>query len=289
MPITLSPLRYPGGKTALAPFLLNVIRANGLLGGEYAEPYAGGAGAALELLLHEHVERIWINDIDYHIYALWMSCLTDAEQFLEMLEHVRLDVREWQKQRNIYLNPKAHTRLAVGYATFYLNRCNHSGILLKAGPIGGMTQNGKWKIGARFNVSELKKRIERINSYGDRIQVTNLDAIKFIRDVLIRKSSLSRLLVYLDPPYYVRGRELYLNHYFHDDHKKLCQYIVQQEHFKWIMSYDNCSEIRNMYKAMRQLSFGLNYSVNRVRVGNELIICNKNLALPSISESPVCR
>lgn len=284
MPITCSPLRYPGGKTALAPFLLSVLKANGLAGGEYAEPYAGGAGAALELLFGENVERIWINDADYHIYAFWMSCLTNATQLLEMVEQSRMSIHEWRKQREIYLHPKAHTRLAVGYATFYLNRCNHSGILLKAGPIGGMEQSGKWKISARFNVPDLKKRIERINTYAERIHVTNLDAILFVKNILIPKSNLPKLLVYFDPPYYVRGSELYLNHYLHKDHEKLYKYIKKQDRFKWLISYDNCTEVRNIYKEMEQLSFGLNYSVNRVRVGNELLVYNKNIALPPISE-----
>lgn len=280
MPTTRSPLRYPGGKTALAPLLLEVMRSNGLLGGEYAEPYAGGAGAALELLLGEQVERIWINDADYCIFSFWNACIKDVDKFVEAVRTVKLHLREWHRQRDIYTHPQAHSSFDVGFATFYLNRCNHSGILMNAGPIGGLQQTGKWKIDARFNAKNLEERIRLVSSYKERIHVTNLDAIDFFKKTLIAKSNLTKLLVYLDPPYYVRGRELYLNHYVHADHVRLADYISHQNKFKWLISYDDCSEIREIYSEFNQVQLSLNYSANGTKKGKELVIYNDQLAFP---------
>ena len=48
-----SPLRYPGGKGKLAPFMKMIIRKTGHSGGTYIEPFAGGAGIAIDLLLND--------------------------------------------------------------------------------------------------------------------------------------------------------------------------------------------------------------------------------------------
>ena len=66
-----TPLRYPGGKQRLAPFIRELLTANNLLGTEYAEPYAGGAGIAMELLINGEVSRIHLNDKDYAVYCFW--------------------------------------------------------------------------------------------------------------------------------------------------------------------------------------------------------------------------
>ncbi|MBN1460678.1 MAG: DNA adenine methylase [Armatimonadetes bacterium] len=287
MPVTHSPLRYPGGKTALAPFLAGVVHANTLQGGVYAEPYAGGAGAALELLFGEHVDSIWINDADFRIYAFWVSILDHTKRFLDMLRKVPVGVKEWRVQRRTYLEPKRYSLLRVGFSTFFLNRCNRSGILLKAGPIGGRKQTGRWKIDARFNRAELCRKIERIAQYRDRIKVTHLDAIDFLRRKVEPCAQASRIFAYLDPPYYARGSELYLNHYGPDDHRALAEYMLQPHRFKWVISYDNVAEIRRLYRGVNQVPFNLNYSASRARVGNELLICNRSVRIPMADGCPV--
>src|SRR5207302_1863340 len=112
--------RYPGGKQVLANVLAHVISLNGLQGGTYAEPYAGGAGAALALLFGENVSRIMINDADRCIYAFWNSVLRETDAFLRLLQRATLNVREWERQRKVYKNAKQHSALEVGFATFFL-------------------------------------------------------------------------------------------------------------------------------------------------------------------------
>ena len=184
MPNYASPLRYPGGKTALYPFLAGVIAANDLWDCHYAEPFAGGAGAALSLLLRERVSRVLLNDVDYCVYAFWKSAIEQQTRFLRLLEEVPIDMDEWHRQHHVYSHPRSHSRLRVGFATFFLNRCNRSGIIASGGPIGGYEQSGRWQLSARFNRASLRKRIERLGAYKERIEVYNMDAVQFLKHMV---------------------------------------------------------------------------------------------------------
>ena len=84
-PSFVTPLRYPGGKGRLGAWLAELIEHNGLDGGHYVEPYAGGAGAAMYLLTNRHVERVTINDLDPVIYAFWWAILNDTKRFVELI------------------------------------------------------------------------------------------------------------------------------------------------------------------------------------------------------------
>jgi len=285
MTTNISPLRYPGGKTVLSPFLSELLIENSLHGGIYAEPYAGGAGAALNLLFSEIVDEILINDADYCIYCFWKSILEQKQKFLTLIDKTPVTILEWKKQRKVYQNYKNHSQIKVGFATFFLNRCNRSGILMNAGPIGGKEQQGTWKIDARFNKTELKLRIERISLYAERIKIFNLDALVFLKDIISKNPQVDRTMVYLDPPYYLKGSELYLNHYKNADHSKVKNYLEKKRKFKWILSYDNVEQIRKLYGNMNQLSFCLSYTAHIPKVGSELLIYNDCLKVPLESKN----
>lgn len=143
-----TPLRYPGGKGKLAAYVKALIEANSLHDGLYAEPYCGGGGIALELLLHEYVSRIHINDISELVHAFWWSVLNETDALCRLIVDTPRTVAAWDRQKLILMNPADHSRLAVGFATFFLNRTNRSGIL-NGGVIGGRDQTGPWKIDAR--------------------------------------------------------------------------------------------------------------------------------------------
>ncbi len=279
MPLIYSPLRYPGGKTVLAPLLKEILLINNLQGGVYVEPFAGGAGAALDLLFNEYVDEIIINDADYCIYAFWQSIVHKTDKFIRLLWEKPVSIEEWRKQKKVYDNPHNYSLLRVGFATFYLNRCNRSGILKKAGPIGGIDQTGKWLIDARFNKDNLGERIERISLYNNRIKVFNLDAKELLSQVTHLTDN-ENLFVYLDPPYYNRGAELYLNHFKHDDHLDMAEFIRGVTDFKWLVSYDNVAEIKAMYADMNIVEFTLNYTANTAKRGRELLIYNDGLSVP---------
>lgn len=280
MAIAHSPLRYPGGKQVLARVLSHLMKMNGVHGGIYVEPFAGGAGAAISLLFGEYVDRVLINDADPCIYAFWKAVLHQTEPFLKLLRNTPTTVREWKRQRAIYQQPKRYSTLRVGFATFYLNRCNRSGIIGNGGPIGGKRQTGKWKIDARFNREDLERRIRRIALYRDRISVSQMDGIEFLKRHVATLDERTKPFVYLDPPYYAKGRDLYLNHYKPEDHVRLAAYLKAEATFDWVLSYDNVPEIRKLYRQLRQVSFRLDYSARVRRVGREIMILKPRLVFP---------
>lgn len=275
-----SPLRYPGGKQALAGVISRLMNLNGSSGGTYVEPYAGGAGAALDLLYSEHARVIHINDADPRIFAFWSSVLHDTDALIDLIMTTPVTVPEWERQRTIYLNHSENSRLDVGFATFYLNRCNRSGIIGSGGIIGGKAQTGQWKIDARFNRVDLVRRITKISLFNERIELTQLDGIHLLGK-LSEKQSFSEMFVYLDPPYFEKGRDLYLNYYRPEDHVRLANFLKGSVAFPWVLSYDNVPEIRSLYSDFRQIDLSLYYSAGGAKVGREILIVPANLLMPS--------
>lgn len=280
MAIPTSPLRYPGGKQILARVLAHLVHVNKREGGIYAEPYAGGGGAALSLLYGEHVQLLLLNDADRNIFAFWDSVLNKTSRFLKLLETTPVTIREWERQREVYRHPSRHSLLRLGFATFYLNRCNRSGIIGNGSVIGGLDQTGKWKIDARFNRVTLRRRIERIALYRDRIRVSNMDALQFLRGELSERDTTGRAFVYLDPPYFGMGDRLYLNAYQREDHRNLSRYLIDEASFVWVLSYDNCRQIRDLYREVRRVRFALGYSAREWRLGRELLIFKPDVTFP---------
>lgn len=276
----ITPLRYPGGKASLAPVMSALMDANGLTFPLIAEPYAGGAGASLSLLFSERVSSILINDFDYRIFSFWWAILNETDRFVEKIRNIPLSIREWKNQRAIYRNPRKHKRFDVGFASFYLNRTNRSGILINGGPIGGFEQRSEWGLDARFTRPTLTDRIERIAAYRDRIEVSNLDALAFVHSVT-EKYPNKKLFLYLDPPYYEKGRELYLSYYEHEDHVAVGEGLRSAGHFYWIVTYDDVPAIRKIYKNCQIIPFKLRYTAQIRRYGAELFIAPKKLVIPS--------
>lgn len=282
-----SPLRYPGGKGALAGLLTDVIDMNDLRGCEYFEPYAGGAGAALQLLRHETVSTIAINDADERVFSFWKSALSETERFVEAIMQVPLTIAEWHRQKNICSRPQNHRRFEVGFAAFYMNRCNRSGVLSGAGPIGGYSQAGKWKLDVRFNRAGLSERILWMGRMRDKIHVSNHDALHFLKISLPRGNARRKVLVYLDPPYVNKGKRLYLNSYESRDHSSLAHYITSQATLPWIMSYDDTDLIRRLYACQGVQRLPIRYSLQNKRSARELLISPSHVAIPqSKVESP---
>jgi DNA adenine methylase len=268
-----SPLRYPGGKTFLFPFFDKIIKANGLRNITYVEPFAGGAGAALALLFSERVESIIINDFDRAIYSFWKSAVFDADRFIKKIISTPITIKEWKKQKAIYNNHQTG-QFEYGFATFFLNRTNISGIL-DGGPIGGLDQKGKWKIDARFNKEKLAERIRRLSLYKNRISVFNKDGVELIDDYLNKANT----FIYLDPPYYEKGASLYLNHYKKNDHEILAKRLNQSPDAFWVITYDNRKEIKSLYPKRQIVNFSLNYNAYKSRIGKEVMILSDALAM----------
>lgn len=273
--LLVSPLRYPGGKGMLYSRLLQIIRENNLNSSTYIEPYAGGAGAALSLLISGHVENIVINDLDPAIYSFWRSVTEDSKEFSDLIRNATLSIDEWEKQRYIYDNPSKHDYIQLGYATFYLNRTNRSGIIT-GGPIGGKYQLGNYKIDARFNRESLLERIRLIGLYSKRITVTNMNGV----EVICKYSTGENSFIYADPPYFEKAGSLYLNSFKKYDHEELASCLNSLKNSLWLLTYDNVPDVYRLYSNRKKILYSLNYSAHRVVKASEIMVFSDELNIP---------
>jgi DNA adenine methylase len=269
----ISLLRYPGGKSALYTRLRDVIRDNNLAGCTYVEPYAGGAGAGLGLLVTGQVARVVINDLDPAIHAFWKLLVTNPSYLREQIQSAKLDANEWASQRDIYRTASPASDInTLGYATFYLNRTSRSGVL-NAGPIGGHDQTGPYKIDARFNKAALSERVRILSLYANKIVVSSQDG----KDVIKKYAGRTNTFIYADPPYFEKSRGLYMNSFSLADHKALADVLNARSQRNWILTYDNSPHVADLYKDRRRHEFELYYSAHRARRANEVVILSDSL------------
>jgi len=277
-----SPLRYPGGKNCIFKFVANLFDENNLYGISYAEPYAGGAGLGLRLLFEEYIDKMYINDLDTSIYAFWKTVLDDTDEFCKWLNDVKVSMASWQHYKKIQINRDSVDNLELAKSTFFLNRTNVSGII-KGGVIGGLDQKGKYKINARFNKEDLISRIRKIKKYKNRIFVSNNDGLKFINNLEKKKED---IFIYLDPPYYQKGRDLYMNSYSEIDHKNLAKYVCTMKK-KWMVSYDRHKFILNLYMQKDMLTYRLSQSTSN-KIGEEILIFSDNISYKQSANTLKC-
>lgn len=277
-----SPLRYPGGKGKIADFVRAVIRQSGMSDGTYVEPYAGGASVAIEMLLTGEVSKIAINDVSVDIYSFWKSVIDHTDELCDKVLNTPLTVDEWDRQKAILKAASDHDMLSVGFAAFYLNRTNRSGIL-NAGIIGGRAQTGRWLIDARYNAKALASKIQHIGRHRRSISVTNSDAIVFLEEGA--KTWPKKTLIYLDPPYFAKGKHLYLHHYGPLDHKDVCEAVLKISKQSWMVSYDDTPEIEELYRGHPTLRYTIGYSARNYAQGREVMFFGPGVAMPNSSGS----
>jgi DNA adenine methylase len=263
-----SPLRYPGGKAKLAPFMASAIRNRGI--STVVEPFAGGAGAALRLLLDEHVEDVVLSDIEPGIAAFWRAVFASPDELARLIETSETTLDEWHRQHELTRSPKGLNDLTFGFATFYLNRTNRSGIL-RGRPIGGLAQTGAWKIDARFNREELARRVRRLGLYANRVTVLEEHGVDVVRRHLAADA-----LVYADPPYLERGGRLYLNVMSWEDHAALAG-ILRGSDAPWMVTYDRDPRVVELYQGQARAEFGLTHSAGPAHAGREYAIFSSAL------------
>jgi len=274
-----SPLRYPGGKGALSNFIKLTLAKNGLLDGHYAELYAGGAAIAWSLLFEEYVRHVHINDIDPAVYAFWSSVLLQTDALCRLILETPVTMMNWRRQHSIIVDPAGHSTLEIAFATFFLNRTNRSGII-RGGVIGGKAQRGSWKLDARFNKHDLISRIQRIARYSHRITLYNLDAAEMLTDVTPGLPTQS--LLFLDPPYYSKGKDLYEHHYAQDDHLHISRLINLATSHPWIITYDSTPVLTRMYSGARRIRYDISYSAQARYSGSEVMFFSNNLRPPRV-------
>jgi len=271
---TLSPLRYPGGKTKLYEYTKKLIEENNLVGCTYCEPFAGGCGLSIQLLHDGIVQKLILNDIDKYIYTLWITILNNSNELIKKIENTPVNIEQWYIQKEIQTNPDDYDLIDIAFSTLFLNRTNRSGIL-SAGPIGGYSQTGNYKIDCRFNKSSIIKKIDLISSYKKKIIFKNNDALKFI-SYLEKISIHDKKFVFLDPPYFNKGPELYLNFYKTEDHRALCERIKKTD-LNWITTYDNVKEIKEMYDNIDYMDYDIRYELQQKKMGQEVMFFSSNI------------
>ena len=271
-----SPLRYPGGKLKVVDYVKQLMEVNDLIGGTYIEPYAGGASVALSLLYSKYAGRIKINDKDRAIYAFWYAVLNETDALCSLIADTPVNMEMWNAQREVQLHKQEAGLLELGFSTFFLNRTNRSGIL-RGGVIGGKKQQGTWKIDARYNKKDLIERIERVAGYADLIELTSMDAVALIKRY--KRTPAAKTFCYLDPPYYVKGQDLYLNYYRDENHQDIAEAIKKYKG-QWIISYDAVDFISELYKDYRQKEYYLSYSAGNPASGKEIMVYSNGLIIP---------
>lgn len=279
MPTTFSPLRYPGGKTKLYDKVVSLLKQNKLQDVIYIEPFCGGCGLAVKLLLSGDISSIIINDINPAIYAFWYCVLNKTDELCSRITECNVTIEERDKQILILKNVKNHSTIDIGFATLFLNRTNISGIL-NAGPVGGREQAGKDKLDARFKKTVLKDKIIAIADEKQKISLYNLDVFDFVAKVLPEYES-NQLFLNFDPPYVKKGQELYLNHFSPEDHRRLRDQISQcNQH--WIVTYDYNQSILDLYSSFNHERIQFNHSAGTMKKGDEVIIYSRTLRTNSV-------
>jgi DNA adenine methylase len=276
----LSPLRYPGGKKSLKDYLAKLLITNPSIT-KIVEPYAGGFGLSLDLLSNSYIKEAYLNDADENIYLFWRAVLYETDLFISRLENIQINMEEWNRQRSILFDPKIRkekSEFDIGFAAFFLNRCNHSGIIRKEiGPIGGKAQEGDWRLDARFNKENLIYRIKSVAAYRDCIHVTGKDAISFLNTTGDGFTN-NETLIYLDPPYYEKGSKLYRLYFDDVAHKRLFEYLSLHKNLKWVLSYDDSEFIDSLYSEFFYTDrIAYDHHANRHNKKYELIIMSNSL------------
>lgn len=275
-----SPLRYPGGKTRFANTLLEAIEKNfdqtekAIL----VEPYAGGAGASLALLFAKKVKKIVINDLDKAIFTFWKIAVSDTDYLINKIRRTEITIEEWKRQKAVYASTKSERKLA--FATLFLNRTNRSGIM-NGGPIGRTDQSGIWKVNARFTKKTIIARLGKIKEFCNKIEVYNLNGIELLKKIEERKNK-NQYFIFLDPPYFQKGRSLYLNHYRNNDHENLSEFLEKSSFKKWVMTYDDVPYIKDLYATMCTKGFAIRHNAYVSRVGREVMIFPKEFIAVNI-------
>jgi DNA adenine methylase len=272
-----TPLRYPGGKRKLVNYFKLLFQNNDLLGGRYVEPFAGGAAVAIALLLDGFVSEVWINDIDPGIYSFWLCVKNSPEELCRRLHDAVVTVDEWERQR-VVQSVEDPDRLDLAFSTLFLNRTNRSGVI-RGGIIGGRRQSGALRLDVRFNRRELIARIERIADKSKSLHVSGIDAQEVIKELA---PSTLPTLIFLDPPYYRNKTKLYRDDYISSDHQSLATTIRNLD-IPWALTYNNCTEICELYRGLRSLTYDLHYAAARRYQGSEVMFFSGHLELPQVN------
>lgn len=255
----LSPLRYPGGKIKMLPLLFQSLNKENLQ--TFVEPFAGGAGAGLALLEANQIQNYILNDVDYGIYALFQTIKTCPNVLIEKIKNfASLNHNDFFEAKAKIQNQYIGCDLTeAAWSLLIANRLSYSGII-KANPLGG--KNGtQEQLLSRWNPAELIQRIKVIHSLSHRITVLNSDA----KDVIEEYYWSPHTTIFIDPPYYKKGKQLYTHYYNESEHNNLEELLFSLSAgcpgADILLTYDNETFIKDLYWWAPSSKINLHYSV----------------------------
>jgi DNA adenine methylase len=277
----LSPLRYPGGKQLLAPYVAGVIEENFLTGCSFYEPFAGGSAVSLELLRLGYIDTATLLERDPLVYAFWWSVCNQFDDLWAAIQVADVSLKTWKSLlplRDVN-NPHdcEYSLLQLGVAGLFFNRTNFSGVI-GAGPIGGIAQKSQYKIDCRFNKIAIGEALNALRPFISRIRVEFADSLEWLAKnapTLSRQQS----FVYIDPPYFEQGWKLYRHSFKEKQHEKLAQ-LLTSARYPWLLSYDDAPFIRSLYAGSKLQPIYLDYRVKSSRLAQEIVISNLEIPPP---------
>ncbi|MHC1760569.1 MAG: DNA adenine methylase [Negativicutes bacterium] len=272
----MSPLRYPGSKAALVDYVVDVIAHNHLTVNHFVEPYAGSSIVSLQLLKNNCIGSATILEKDILVYAFWESVFSHTNEILTRLDTLPITIDTWKAflpyRQAQTLNE--YPIVDMGLAGLFYNRTNFSGIL-KANPLGGINQSSTYKIDCRFNRQKIMTLIADIAAYRNQVTVLYGDAMDFLihgYELVLHNNH----FLYIDPPYYEKGRSLYRHWYTHEEHMKLARFLTHCN-TPWLASYDNHEAIRMAYHQNNLGERYFDYTISKYRKTPELLISNQEI------------
>lgn len=274
--------RYPGGKSKLRKLISSQTTALFDTESEYREPFFGGGSIGLQVLEdRSSIKKIWINDKDLGISCLWTTVINNPDLLLSLVESFEPSIDkfdEFKEKLTTYSESDLKTELELaeyGFMKLAIHQISYSGLGTKSGgPLGGRkkcnisgqgsTSEVKYPIDCRWSPKSICKKVKQLSNRLRTFDIrdnkcTNLDFTDVIND------NENKAVIYLDPPYYVKGNDLYQHGFSIEDHKRLAKTLKNTNH-KWILSYDDCFEIRELYNwAIIKDIDSVNYSITALK------------------------
>jgi len=263
--------RYPGGKAKIRSFILEKIKSKIQI--QYREPFFGGGSIGLNFLETNRVNSVWINDIDKGIASIWISVIKYPNELKEKVMSFVPSVDYFFKFKkelidNMIEMDCKESVIDYGFKKLAIHQISYSGLGTKSGgPLGGKTQKSKYKIDCRWSPGYICKKIDKFHALFSMFDVKcdSIDFSELIEDERYES------VIYLDPPYYIKGNDLYQEGFTEEDHKRLSRLLKNTKH-QWILSYDDCDEVRDLYSWANIDEIEINYSITGAREKKELLI-----------------
>lgn len=259
--------RCPGGKRRIAGTIVEgILRQCGdqpLT--SYCEPFAATASVCLHLLRTVGgVRRVWLNDVDRGTFALWWCVLNEPDDFLRLVGRFKPSKRAFLRFKRDLLMGGAGLPLAeLALQKVACHQMSFSGLGAMAG--GAMTE-----VGSRWSPRHIRRNVEEARRLlaGREVRITNMDYKRVLREID------ADTFVFLDPPFYRQGSVLYQHSFAPADHAELAA-MLRSSRFKWLLSYDDCPEVRGLYDGDEVREVRMKYTIHTVTRKNELLIAPK--------------